>query len=208
MTASAPGSYLNAIPAGALTTTQGATNSNATNATLTVTAAPPVTISKASPTHSSPHGVSRLTIALNNSASGAVSLTGVALTDALPAGVTIAATPDAATTCASGTVRAIAGGPSVALIGEFVRGHGVHDRGERDGRDAGSIRQHDSGRSADQRARRDERLAGVGDADGRQRGRRHVDQGVFDNITPNGRVGLTITLANLDPDSVPLTGSS
>ncbi|WP_329026244.1 DUF7507 domain-containing protein [Streptomyces sp. NBC_00690] len=42
---------------------------------------------------------------------------GFGFTDSLPAGVTVAATPNAATTCGAGTVAATAGGSSIALTG-------------------------------------------------------------------------------------------
>ncbi len=209
VTAASPGSYLNAIPAGALTTTQGATNSNATNATLTVTAAPPVTISKSfSPAHISPHGVSRLTIALNNSASGAVSLTGVALTDSLPAGVTIAAPPDAATTCPAGSVRATDGGTSVALIGASLSAGAtctiaVNVTGVTPGQyvntiPAGALTSAQGATNAEPAAA----TLTVGNAAAVT-----LTKAFSTNvITPNGRAGLTITVANLDPNSVALTG--
>ncbi|MFI5620538.1 hypothetical protein [Streptomyces sp. NPDC051567] len=61
-------------------------------------------------------GVSTLTLTVTNTTDLA-SKTGFGLTDALPAGVTIAATPNAATTCGAGTVAATGGGTSFSLTG-------------------------------------------------------------------------------------------
>jgi uncharacterized repeat protein (TIGR01451 family) len=115
VTSATPGNYTNTIPASALTTTQGATNAAPATATLAVTA-PPVTVSKVfTPSTITIGGVSVLTVSIANTATGSLPLTGLALTDTLPANVTIAATPAASTTCGAGTVAATAGGSSVAL---------------------------------------------------------------------------------------------
>jgi uncharacterized repeat protein (TIGR01451 family) len=115
VTATIPGGYTNTIPIGAVTSTQGASNTAAASATLTVTASS-VTIAKAfAPATINPSGISVLTITVANTATGAAALTGVAVTDTLPTGVTIAATPNTATTCGAGTVTAAAGGTTVAL---------------------------------------------------------------------------------------------
>ena len=72
------------------------------------------TITKAlSPTSIPAGGVSRLTITLNNANASLISLT-AALTDTLPAGMLVAATPTASTTC-TGTVTAAAGSSTVSL---------------------------------------------------------------------------------------------
>jgi uncharacterized repeat protein (TIGR01451 family) len=114
VTSATAGSYLNTITAGALTDTQGATN--AANATATLQVASPVTLAKAFlPTSIASGAASVLGITINNTAAGAVALSGLALTDSLPAGVSIAATPNATTTCGAGTVSALAAGTSVAL---------------------------------------------------------------------------------------------
>ena len=115
VTSSTPGSHVNTIPASALTSNEGATNTVAANATLVVNA-PNVTLTKAfSPTPISVGGTSVLTITVANSSANAVALTGIGLTDTLPANVAIAGTPNAATTCGSGTASATAGGNNVAL---------------------------------------------------------------------------------------------
>jgi len=74
----------------AVSSAQGATNTTPATATLTVLA-PGVTLSKAfAPSTIAPSGISRLTISVANTASGAIALTAMSLTDTLPSGVTIA----------------------------------------------------------------------------------------------------------------------
>jgi len=50
-------------------------------------------------------GTSVLELTIANTASGAAALTNLALTDTLPANVTIAGTPNASTTCGSARLR-------------------------------------------------------------------------------------------------------
>jgi len=119
------GSYPNTIPAGALTTTQGGTNSQPASATLAVVNAANVTLTKAfSPTPIFASGVSTLTLTIANTASGASALTSLALTDSLPSGVVVATVPNASTTCAGGTAGATAGGATVSLSGGSVAAAG------------------------------------------------------------------------------------
>ncbi|WP_329021704.1 DUF7507 domain-containing protein [Streptomyces sp. NBC_00690] len=61
-------------------------------------------------------GVSTLTLTVTNTTDLAAKA-GFGLTDALPAGLTVAATPNAATTCGAGTVAATGGGTSFSLTG-------------------------------------------------------------------------------------------
>jgi len=81
-----------------------------------------------------------LQITISNRDGAAVALTGLALTDTLPAGVTIATTPNASTTCGPGTVTAAAGGPSVRTLGR-------RRRSERDLHDLRSGHEHDARRA-------------------------------------------------------------
>jgi hypothetical protein len=68
-----------------------------------------------SPASINENGVSTLTITLSNPNTSVATLS-APLTDTLPLGVTIAATPNASTTCSgTGAVAAIAGGSTVAL---------------------------------------------------------------------------------------------
>ena len=76
----------------------------------------PPTIAKAfAPTSINVNGVSTLTVTMSNTGVAAATLT-LSLTDNLPAGVVIAAVPNAATTCGgAGAPVALAGGSSVTL---------------------------------------------------------------------------------------------
>jgi uncharacterized repeat protein (TIGR01451 family) len=114
-----PGGHNNVIPAGALTTNQGATNvlpaiedvdgqATGTGAVGNKSFDPP-TIAAG--------GTSRLTITITSPPDSA--LTNLAVTDNLPANVTVAAFPPSpapSTTC-GGTVTAVAGGTTISLSG-------------------------------------------------------------------------------------------
>ncbi|MEP6485066.1 MAG: hypothetical protein ABJB01_11505 [Rudaea sp.] len=120
--AAASSSYVNTIPANAVTSSQG-TNLQSTQATLTVVALAPVAGSKAfSPTtiHGNDTAPSRLTITLPNS--NGIALTGVALTDTLPAQLAVAATPNLTTTCVPGTTSSTAS--SVSISGATIPANG------------------------------------------------------------------------------------
>jgi LPXTG-site transpeptidase (sortase) family protein len=81
--------YTNRIPANSLQTQQGATNATAASANLSVQA---IGVSKAFlPASFSPGGTTTLTITLQNPTAAAY--TGVAFTDTLPAGLTVASAP-------------------------------------------------------------------------------------------------------------------
>jgi hypothetical protein len=84
--------------------------------TMTVpTTDPNPTVQKGfSPTTISTFGTSRLTITLGNT-SGGVMTTTAPLTDSFPADLLVAATPNATTTCTSGTVTAVAGQGQIEL---------------------------------------------------------------------------------------------
>ena len=103
-----------------LTTTPGAVTlagANTINAAFCA-ALPPaggVGAAKAfSPVANGPGGISTLTITLTNANATAATLT-APFVDTLPAGVVIAPSPNASTTCAGGVVTAVAGGSSVSL---------------------------------------------------------------------------------------------
>jgi uncharacterized repeat protein (TIGR01451 family) len=115
-----PGTVVtNSVPAGDVVI--GGGSANATAASTTFTAAPNVSLSKAfAPATILPGGTSVLTISIINTAAGSAQLTGLALTDNLPANVTIAATPNASTTCTGGMVTAVAAATSVGLAGGSV----------------------------------------------------------------------------------------
>ena len=119
VTAAAAGAYVNNLAAGALQTSNG-NNALAALTTLTVVAvqaAFPPTLAKGFSPFSivAGSGVSTLTITLNNSDPAPAEIQ-AALVDTLPAGVVIAATPNAGTTCeGSGVVGATPGGNTVTL---------------------------------------------------------------------------------------------
>lgn len=107
----APGQYVNST---SNLTSNGLLLANPATATLQIE--PPPTFSKIFvPNAISVGGTSTLTFSIDNSAS-AVAANSLAFTDNLPAGLAVAATPSAATTC-GGTVSAVAGAGSVTFSG-------------------------------------------------------------------------------------------
>jgi uncharacterized repeat protein (TIGR01451 family) len=118
VTSSTSGIYTNTIPANAVTSTQGASNAAPASAVLNVGNVSGVTIAKSfTPNQIAAGAPSLLTITVNNALASAVPLSAMALIDALPTNVVVAATPNAATTCTGGTVSAVAGGTTVGLAG-------------------------------------------------------------------------------------------
>jgi len=123
VTASAGGTYVNTIPVGAVTTTNGGSNTTPTTATLTVTAmTPPSVVKGFSPTAIAPGGTSTLTITLSNA--NASALMGVSMTDTLPAGMTVAS-PNALASSCGGTASASVGSGSVTLTGGTIAANGT-----------------------------------------------------------------------------------
>lgn len=135
----AQGDYVNTIGANAVTATTGgapATNSQPTSDTLR--AKSPLVIHKAIATRtldagnpvgfttgsasSTPGSAVTLTIRVDNP--NAVPLTAMTFIDSLPGGLVVAQTPNAATTCAGGTVTAPASATSVRLTGATVAAGG------------------------------------------------------------------------------------
>lgn len=99
---------------GSVTSAEGGVGSTAA-ATLAVVAPP--TIGKAfNPTAVAVNGTSVLTLTITNPATNASALTGVAVTDILPAGLVVA-TPNALANTCGGTAAATAGSGSVSLTG-------------------------------------------------------------------------------------------
>jgi len=102
---------------GSVTSAEGGVGSTAT-ASITVVAPP--TIAKAfNPTSVAVNGTSMLTLTITNPAVNASPLTGVAVTDTLPAGLVVA-TPNALANTCGGAVTATAGSGSVSLTGGTV----------------------------------------------------------------------------------------
>ena len=112
-----PGSYVNTIPPGAITTAEGVGNEEPTQAQLTVSNPPSVTKQFVPPVIA-PAAVSRLTIFLNNSNPSPATLT-TPLIDNLPnapGSMLVAPTPNVQTNCSGGVgaVSAAAGGSTVS----------------------------------------------------------------------------------------------
>ncbi len=121
---STPNTYLNTIAAGSVASSQG-TNPQDAQATLVVSAPANITGTKAF-VPNNVHGngaASTLTISLTNP--NPVALTNAALTDTLPATLNIAGTPNASTTCGTGTATATASNPAtIALTGGTIPASG------------------------------------------------------------------------------------
>ncbi len=108
VTSAAEGSYTNTILVGDLQT-DGGSNSQPAIASLVVQAPIPPTVDKSfTPNTINPGGLSTLTISLGNSNGGSINLTANFI-DTLPAGVTVAATPNIRGTCTIGSITAGAG---------------------------------------------------------------------------------------------------
>ncbi|TMM51316.1 autotransporter outer membrane beta-barrel domain-containing protein [Sulfitobacter sabulilitoris] len=113
VTAEAVGSYVNTTSE--LSTAFG--NSPAASATLVVTAAPPPVFTKQFNAASIVQGeTSRLTFSIDNSGA-LVDVSSLAFTDSLPAGLTIAPTPSATSSCDGGTITATPGASSLSYSG-------------------------------------------------------------------------------------------
>jgi uncharacterized repeat protein (TIGR01451 family) len=117
--ASALGAYNNTIPINAVTTDQGIPNASAANATLFVVTNPTVGKSFANATRN-PGQSTVLTVTITNG--NTIPLTGVSLTDTLPAGLEIASTPATGGTCTAsgGLVTANAGGATLSMSGATI----------------------------------------------------------------------------------------
>ena len=123
---STPNTYLNTIAANAVSSSQG-NNAQDAQATLVVSRPANITGSKAFlPTNVHGNGSgSTLTITLTNP--NPIPLTNAALTDSLPAAITVAAAPNAATTCGAGTATpspAASNPATIALSGGTIPANG------------------------------------------------------------------------------------
>lgn len=111
---SATGNRTNTIAVGGVVTSLG-NNVSTITANLNVTAA--LTTSKSfAPASVPPGGTTRLTITLGKAANAQL-FTALAVSDTLPAGYTVAPTPNAVTTCTGATVNATAGNNVLGLSG-------------------------------------------------------------------------------------------
>ncbi|MDB6011220.1 MAG: hypothetical protein JWL65_3470 [Gammaproteobacteria bacterium] len=112
VSSTATGSYTSNIAANALTTGPAGGNTATATATLSVTAPVAPTITETfAPASVSTNSNSTLTISLSNS--NAYPLTQVALTDALPSGLSVATSPAATNTC-NGSVSSATGSAALA----------------------------------------------------------------------------------------------
>ena len=121
VTSAVAGSYLNGPEA--VTSSLGA--STPVSATLTVDAADAPVFTKAfSPDTIAPGGISRLTFTIDNGAN-LIDVGSLAFTDAFPAGLVVADTPDVDNDCGGGTLTAAAGGDTLAFTGGAVAAGGA-----------------------------------------------------------------------------------
>lgn len=118
----AQGAYANTIAPGNVTADGSISNTAPADATLNVRVAASVAKSFAAPTSRRVNEPIRLVVTISNP--NTVPLTNVALTDAYPANVFNATTPDASTTCAGGLVTAVPSGTSARLTGVTVPASG------------------------------------------------------------------------------------
>ncbi|MCB1559698.1 MAG: DUF11 domain-containing protein, partial [Xanthomonadales bacterium] len=112
--ASVDGAMLNTT--GDLTSSSG--NSGSASDTLTVIPQPGFAKVFA-PDAIAANGVSTLTFSIDNTA-GSVALSGLAFSDNLPAGMTVASPANASTTCTGGTITAVAGSGTIQYSGGSV----------------------------------------------------------------------------------------
>jgi serine protease len=120
VSASTAGSYANNFTTSAATTGPGGTDTASATALLTVTPATTPSVTEAfAPASVAPNAASTLTITLSNP--NAFALTQGALIDSLPAGLTVAASPAAATSC-TGSVTSTAS--SATLSGATIPANG------------------------------------------------------------------------------------
>ena len=120
VTSSVNNTYTNTIHTGDVTTAQSISNANPASAILNVLT-PPTAAIAFNPAAIVAGANSTMTITLANT--NASSLTGLAISNSLPSGVFLAATPQAATTC-GGSVSAVGGGSTIALAGGTLAANG------------------------------------------------------------------------------------
>lgn len=113
----------NTIPAGAVSSDQGYTNTLATTASLSTLQGLGV-MKSFEPAYIVPNAVSKLKLRLvstfDSNAYSPITLTNVSFTDSLPAGMTVAATPDAGTDCPSGVVTTTSGASLITISGATI----------------------------------------------------------------------------------------
>lgn len=85
--------------------------------TAAPTAAPLIVGESFNPTSTAANSTSALTETIGNNGTNAASVTGLGFNNALPTGLVVATTPNASTTCSSGSVATAAGATSIILSG-------------------------------------------------------------------------------------------
>ncbi|MEO8053919.1 MAG: hypothetical protein ABI768_02120 [Acidobacteriota bacterium] len=121
VTSGVAGSYTNTIPASALVTDGGSPTQPATAGLVVKALTPPTVLKSFNPGTINPGGTSTLTITLGNANASALTLSSP-FTDTLPANVSVAASPNASTTCSGGSVSTAAS--SVTLTGGSIQAGG------------------------------------------------------------------------------------
>jgi uncharacterized repeat protein (TIGR01451 family) len=124
------GAATNTIISGSVTTAEGVRSRAAASATLTrVSSGAPVTLNKSFlPTSINGGATSTLQITIANNNPGALALSGVALTDVMPTGMALAATPNPSFTgagCTSATFVAVPLAGSVSFSGASIAANSV-----------------------------------------------------------------------------------
>jgi uncharacterized repeat protein (TIGR01451 family) len=103
---------------GNVTSTEGGAGGTASASIVVV--APPSIVKAFNPTAVSPNGNSTLSFTITNPAANTAALAGVAFTDTLPAGITVATPNGLAGSCGGGTITATAGSGAVNLTGATI----------------------------------------------------------------------------------------
>ncbi|WP_354447488.1 beta strand repeat-containing protein [Ottowia thiooxydans] len=116
--AAAGDTYLNEIPAGALTSSEGV-NGQGADASLTVVGLTAIVGTKVfSPAIVHGNGTNTFTITLRNN--NTIALNNVAVTDNLPPLLRLASPPNATTTCGAGVLNAVANASSISMSGGTI----------------------------------------------------------------------------------------
>jgi len=146
VTSSTPGTATNTIAAGALVTSLG-NNPGPITANLVVNAAVPTVAKVFAPTPITSGGISTLTITLGNTNAVAATLSSI-FTDTLPAGVTVAPTPNKGGTCTLASITATANAGIITYAsGASIPGRRLYDHRRCHQQHPRYRHQHDRGRS-------------------------------------------------------------
>jgi len=111
---------INTIATGGVSSLEGSSNASPISSGVLSIQTGGVLLKAFSPTSILSNGVATSTLTLTLQNRNRTALTGVTLTDTLPTGMVVAASPGSATTCTSGAVTALAGAGSISLSGVTV----------------------------------------------------------------------------------------